>query len=32
MSKLTDFYTHKASLLEERKPFDPQWEITVLNG
>lgn len=27
MSKLTDFYTHKASLLEERKPFDPQWEM-----
>ena len=27
MSKLTDFYTHKASLLEERKPIDPQWEM-----
>ena len=27
MSKLTDFYTHKASLLEERKPLDPQWEM-----
>ncbi len=26
MSKLTDFYTHKASLLEESKPIDPQWE------
>lgn len=26
MSKLTDFYTHKASLQEEGKPIDPQWE------
>lgn len=26
MSKLTDFYTHKASLQEEGKPTDPQWE------
>lgn len=27
MSKLIDFYTHKASLQEEGKPIDPQWEI-----
>jgi len=27
MSKLTDFYTHKASLQEEGKPIDPQWEM-----
>lgn len=27
MSKLTDFYTHKASLQEEGKPIDPQWEL-----
>ena len=26
MSKLTDFYTHKASLQEEGKPIDPNWE------
>lgn len=26
MSKLTDFYIHKASLLEKGEPFDPQWE------
>lgn len=26
MSKLTDFYIHKASLQEEGKPIDPQWE------
>ena len=26
MSKLTDFYAHKASLQEEGKPIDPQWE------
>lgn len=25
MSKLTDFYIHKASLQEEGKPIDPQW-------
>ena len=27
MSKLTDFYIHKASLQEEGKPIDPQWEM-----
>lgn len=27
MSKLTDFYTHKASLLEKGEPIDPQWEL-----
>lgn len=27
MSKLTDFYTHKASLLEKGEPVDPQWEL-----
>jgi hypothetical protein len=27
MSKLTDFYAHKASLQEEGKPIDPQWEL-----
>ena len=27
MSKLTDFYTHKASLLEKGEPIDPQWEF-----
>ena len=27
MSRLTDFYVHKASLQEEGKPIDPQWEI-----
>ena len=27
MSKLTDFYTHKASLQEEGKPIDLQWEM-----
>ena len=27
MSKLTNFYTHKASLQEEGKPIDPQWEM-----
>ena len=26
MSKLTDFYTHKASLQEKGKPIDPNWE------
>jgi len=26
MSKLTEFYAHKASLQEEGKPIDPQWE------
>ncbi len=26
MSKLTDFYTHKATLQKEGKPNDPQWE------
>ena len=26
MSKLTDFYAHNASLQEEGKPIDPQWE------
>lgn len=26
MSKLTDFYAHKASLQKEGKPIDPQWE------
>jgi hypothetical protein len=26
MSKLTDFYAHKASLQEEGKRIDPQWE------
>ncbi len=26
MSKLTDFYAHKASLQEEGKPIDPQWK------
>ncbi len=26
MSKLTDFYTHKASLQEEGKPINPKWE------
>ncbi len=26
MSKLTDFYIHKASLQEEGKPIDSQWE------
>ena len=26
MSKLTDFYTHKASLQEEGKLIDSQWE------
>lgn len=26
MSKLTNFYAHKASLQEEGKPIDPQWE------
>jgi len=26
MSKLTDFYAHKASLQEEGKPIAPQWE------
>ena len=26
MSKLTDFYIHKASLREEGKPTDPNWE------
>lgn len=25
-SKLTDFYIHKASLLEKGEPIDPQWE------
>ena len=25
MSKLTDFYAHKASLQEEGKPIDLQW-------
>ena len=25
MSKLTDFYAHKASLQVEGKPIDPQW-------
>lgn len=27
MSKLTDFYIHKASLQEEGKTIDPQWEM-----
>lgn len=27
MSKLTDFYIHKASLQEEGKPIEPQWEM-----
>ena len=27
MSKLTDFYTHKVSLQEEVKPYDPQREM-----
>ena len=27
MSKLTDFYIHKASLQEEEKTIDPQWEM-----
>ena len=27
MSKLTDFYIHKASLQKEGKPIDPQWEM-----
>lgn len=27
MSKLTDLYIHKASLQEEGKPIDPQWEM-----
>lgn len=27
MSKLTDFYTHKASLVEKGEPIDPQWEL-----
>ena len=27
MSKLTDFYIHKASLQEEGNPIDPQWEM-----
>ncbi len=27
MSKLTDFYTHRASLLEKGEPIDPQWEL-----
>jgi len=26
MSKLTNFYAHKASLQKEGKPIDPQWE------
>ena len=26
MSKLTDFYNYKASLLEKGEPIDPQWE------
>lgn len=26
MSKLTDFYAHKASLQKKGKPIDPQWE------
>ena len=30
MSKLTDFYTHKASLQEEGKPIDPNWELKPL--
>ena len=27
MSKLTEFYAHKASLLEKGEPIDPQWEL-----
>ena len=27
MSKLTDLYIHKASLQEEGKTIDPQWEM-----
>ncbi len=27
MDKLTDFYAHKASLLEKGEPIDPQWEL-----
>jgi len=27
MSKLTDFYIHKASLQEKGKTIDPQWEM-----
>jgi hypothetical protein len=30
MSKLTDFYIHKASLQEEGKPIDPNWELQPL--
>ena len=26
MSKLTNFYAHKASLQKEGKPIDPQWK------
>ena len=27
MSKLTDFYAHKASILEKGEPTYPQWEL-----
>lgn len=26
MSKLTDFYTHKAAIIEKGEPIDPHWE------
>ena len=26
MSKLTDFYAHKATIIEKGEPIDPQWE------
>lgn len=26
MSKLTDFYAHKAAIIEKGEPIDPQWE------
>ena len=27
MSKLTDFYAHKAALIEKNLPVDAQWEL-----